>query len=153
MPNDRLVQDALLAYAHYISIFALASVIIAELVLLRKAMLPDLARRMRIIDRWYGIIAGLVILTGVLRLNLGLKGSQFYVHNPVFWTKMALFVAVGLISIVPTIAYIRWNRRLAPDGSILLADGEFNQLRTLLWVQIILFLFIPLCAVFMARGL
>jgi putative membrane protein len=153
MPNDRLVQDALLAYAHYISIFALASVIIAELVLLRKAMLADLARRMRIIDRWYGIIAGLVVVTGILRLNLGLKGSGFYVHNPVFWTKMALFVAVGLISIVPTIAYIRWNRRLAPDGSILLEDREFNQLRTLLWVQIVLFLFIPLCAVFMARGL
>ncbi|HZX68062.1 MAG TPA: DUF2214 family protein [Candidatus Elarobacter sp.] len=153
MPNDRLVQDALLAYAHYISIFALASVIIAELVLLRKTMLPDLARRMRIVDRGYGIVAALVILTGVLRLNLGLKGSQFYVHNPVFWTKMALFVAVGLISIVPTIAYIRWNKRLAPDGSITLENGEFNQLRTLLWVQIILFLFIPLCAVFMARGL
>ena len=153
MPNDRLVQDALLAYAHYISIFALASVIIAELALLRKTMLADLARRMRIVDRWYGITAGLVILTGVLRLNLGLKGSQFYVHNPVFWTKMALFVIVGLISIVPTVAYIRWDKRAAPDGSIALDDAEFRKLRTLLWVQIVVFLFIPLCAVFMARGL
>jgi len=153
MPNDRLVQDALLAYAHYISIFALASVIIAELVLLRKTMLPDLARRVRIVDRWYGITAGLVILTGVLRLNLGLKGVQFYVHNPVFWTKMALFVVVGLISIVPTVAYIRWDKRAAPDGSIALDDAEVRKLRTLLLVQIGVFLFIPLCAVFMARGL
>jgi len=153
MPNDRLVEDAILAYAHYICIFALASVIIAELVLLRKTMLPDLARRLRAIDGGYGIIAGLVVVSGILRLTLGLKGAQFYIHNPVFWTKMGLFVIVGLLSIAPTIAYLRWNKRAAPDGSIVLEDAEFSRLRMLLWAQIIVFAFIPLCAVFMARGL
>ena len=148
-----LARDALLAYGHFICIFALASLLVGELLILRATLPADLVRRLQGIDRWYGIVAGLVILSGLARLFLGAKGAAFYIHNPVFWTKMALFVAVGLISIVPTIAYIRWNKRLAPDGSITLENGEFNQLRTLLWVQIILFLFIPLCAVFMARGL
>jgi putative membrane protein len=66
---------------------------------------------------------------------------------------MGLFVAVALISIGPTIAYVRWNARRSADGSIVLDDAELTRLRRLLWLQVVLFLFIPLCATFMARGL
>ena len=148
-----LTRDALLAYAHFICIFALASLLVGELVILRKTLPADLVRRMQAVDRWYGIVAGLVIVSGLGRLFLGLKGAEFYTHNPVFWTKMALFVAVALISIGPTIAYVRWNARLLTDGSMVLDDAEFMRLRRLLWLQVVLFLFIPLCASFMARGL
>ena len=148
-----LSRDALLAYAHFIAIFALASVIVGELLLLRKTLPADLFARLRNLDRWYGIVAGLVIVTGLLRLSFGLKGAAFYTHNPVFWTKMALFVAVGLISIVPTLAYLRWPKRASPDGSIVLDDAEFGRIRGLVLLQLALFVFIPLCAVFMARGL
>jgi putative membrane protein len=66
---------------------------------------------------------------------------------------MALFVAVGLLSIVPTVAYLRWNRNAEDDGSIVLPQREFSRIRTFLWLQIGIFIFIPLCATFMARGL
>jgi len=148
-----LVRDALLAYAHFIFIFALASLLTAELFILRKTLPADLLRRLRLVDRWYGIVAGLVILSGLARLFLGLKGADFYVHNPVFWTKMGLFVVVALISIVPTVAYIRWNGRLAADGSIALDDPEYARIRGLVLLQVGVFVFIPLCAAFMARGL
>jgi putative membrane protein len=148
-----LTRDALLAYAHFICIFALASLLAGELMLLRKTLPEDLLRRLRGIDRWYGIVAGLVVASGLGRLFLGLKGAPFYTHNPVFWTKMGLFVAVALISIAPTIAFVRWGARVSADGSIVLADGEFTRIRNLVWLQLVLFLFIPLCAVFMARGL
>jgi len=148
-----LLRDALLAYAHFLCIFALASLLTAELVILRKTLPADLLRRLRLVDRWYGIVAGLVILSGLLRLNLGLKGADFYVHNPVFWTKMGLFLCVGLISIAPTVTYIRWDRRLEADGSIALGDAEYARVRGLVLVQVGVFVFIPLCAAFMARGL
>ena len=148
-----LTRDALLAYAHFLCIFALASLLVGELVLVRKTLPADLFRRLQGIDRWYGIVAGLVILSGLARLFLGVKGAAFYTHNPVFWTKMALFVAVALLSIPPTIAYLRWNARRSADGSIVLADAEFTRLRRFLWLQVGLFAFIPLCAAFMARGL
>ena len=148
-----LTRDALLAYAHFLCIFALASLLAGELFLLRKTLPQDLLRRLRGIDRWYGIVAGLVVASGVLRLFFGLKGAAFYTHNPVFWTKMGLFVAVALISIAPTITFVRWGTRASADGSVVLADGEFTRVRNLLWLQLVLFLFIPLCAVFMARGL
>ena len=127
--------------------------LIGELLILRKTLPPDLFGRLRTLDRWYGIVAGLVILTGLARLSFGLKGAAFYTHNPVFWTKMALFVAVGLISIAPTVAFIRWHKRVAPDGTLILEDAELRRIRSLLLLQLGLFVLIPLCAVFMARGL
>ncbi len=148
-----LTRDALLAYAHFIAIFALASVIVAELLLFRQTMPAAAYRALALVDRWYGIVAGLVVATGLGRLYLGLKGPAFYTHNPVFWTKMGLFAAVGLISIAPTVAFIRWAARVAADGSLQLQDGEYARTRGLIWLQAVLFLFIPLCAVFMARGL
>lgn len=148
-----LTRDALLAYAHFICIFTLASLLAGELVILRKTMPADLVRRLQGIDRWYGIVAGLVIASGLARLFLGIKGAAFYTHNPIFWTKMGLFVIVALISIAPTIAYVRWSARTSADGSIVLGDGEFMGLRRLLWLQVGVFLLIPLCATLMARGL
>lgn len=148
-----LLRDALLAYAHFLCIFTLAALLVAELVILRPTLPADLARRMRLVDRWYGIVAGLVIVTGLGRFYLGLKGPQFYSSNPVFWTKMGLFVLVALLSIAPTVAYIRWSRRATADGSIVLEAPELRQLRGFLWAQVIVFLFIPLCAALMARGI
>ena len=148
-----LTRDALLAYAHFLCIFALASLLVGELFVLRKELPGDLVRRMQGIDRWYGIVAGLVIASGLGRLFLGLKGAAFYQHNPVFWLKMGLFVAVALISIGPTVAYVRWNGRRLTDGSVVLEGAELARLRSLLWLQVGLFALIPLCATFMARGL
>jgi putative membrane protein len=131
----------------------LRALLVGELLILRPTLPADLARRMRLVDRWYGIVAGLVILTGLGRLYLGLKGPQFYAGNPVFWTKMGLFVVVALLSIAPTVAYLRWSRRAAPDGSIVLDGSELGRLRGFLWAQVIVFSFIPLCAALMARGI
>lgn len=147
-----MATDALLAYAHFLAIFALASVLTAEHLLLRPTMPADIFRRLRLVDRWYGIIAGLVILTGLARMTFGLKPVLYYTSNPVFWTKMALFVAVGLLSIAPTLAYIRWTKQIAADGSLALDPPAYNPIRMLVRLQLLLFVFIPLCAVFMARG-
>ena len=148
-----LARDAVLHYAHFACIFLLASLLAGELFLVRKSLSAGMVRQLQIVDRWYGILAGLVILTGLLLLFLGLKGPAFYTHNPVFWTKMALFVTVALLSIVPTVTYLKWSDRRAADGSIILEDAEFGRIRGFLWAQVCVFALIPLCAAFMANGL
>jgi putative membrane protein len=147
-----MITDALLAYAHFLAIFALASTLVAEALLFRQRMTGPIFARLRIVDRWYGITAGLVVLTGLGRLFGGVKGVAYYSTNPIFWTKIGLFVVVGLISIAPTIAYIRWTKRADVDGSLALEPDEFTQTRNLIRLQIAIFIFIPLCATFMARG-
>jgi putative membrane protein len=146
------LKEALLAYAHFVAIFGLAVTLVAELVLLRPAMDAALFRRLRSVDLGYGIAAIGVAITGVLRLTLGAKGAAYYAGDPVFWAKMALFLAVGLLSIPPTVSYLRWRKLAAPDGSLVLSATAYGRTRTLLWVEIGLFCLIPLCATFIAYG-
>lgn len=146
-------RDALLHYAHFLCIFALASLLAGELFLLRKIFPPGMLRQLQIVDRFYGIVAGLVIASGVSLLVFGLKGAGFYLHNPVFWIKMTLFVAIALLSIPGTIAYLQWSRREEPDGSLVLQAAEYSRIRALLWTQVVVFAFIPLCAALVANGL
>jgi putative membrane protein len=147
-----MTREALLAYAHFLAIFGLASVLVAELILFRQTMPGSIFRRLQMVDRWYGIVAVLVIITGLARLYLGFKGVGYYHANPIFWTKMGLFAVVGLLSVPPTIAFIRWKARVAADGSLALEPAEYGKTHALLWLEIAVFLFIPLCATFMARG-
>ena len=148
-----LTRDALLAYAHFICIFALASLLAGELFVLSKALTVRMLRRLRLIDRWYGIVAGLVILTGLGRLFFGIKGASFYTVNPMFWTKMALFVIVALLSIVPTVIIARSPANGSEHTLLVFENSRYERLRTFLWAQLAFFLFIPLAAVLMTRGL
>jgi putative membrane protein len=146
-------RDALLHYAHFLCIFLLAALLAGELFLFRKNLPAAMVRQLQVVDRFYGVAAGLVIVTGISLLLFGLKGSAFYLHNAVFWTKMALFLTVALLSIGPTIAFARWNSQKNGDGGVTLEDGEFGRIRSLLWAQVAVFVFIPLCAALMANGL
>lgn len=81
-----------------------------------------------------------IIGTGVLRVMTSPKGAAFYVHNPVFWTKMALFVLVALLSIPPTMHYLgRYH-------------ASYRVIRWFQGAQLAVFFAIPLCATLMARG-
>jgi putative membrane protein len=147
-----MLRDALLHFFHFVCIFLLASVLAGEAFILEKSLSRQRVAQLQAIDRYYGIVAGLVILTGLLLVFFGAKGSAYYAHNAIFWIKMALFLSIALISIAPTIAYLRWNQRLTADG-IVLDEREYRRLQTLLWVQIGIFAFIPLCAALMANGI
>jgi putative membrane protein len=137
---------------HFACIFGLAALLAGEALLLRPTLSTNRATQLQFVDRWYGIAAGLVVITGLLLVFFGVKGASYYAHNAIFWAKMGIFVVIALLSIVPTIAFLRWNRRRAPDGSIVLSDGEYRKLRRVLWLQIALFLLLPLCAALMADG-
>jgi putative membrane protein len=62
-----------------------------------------------------------------------------------------LFVAVALMSIKPTMMFIRWRRRLRADGA-LPEEAQVRQARRWVMVQAHIIAVIPLAAVFLARG-
>ena len=103
------------------------------------------------IDLLYLIMAALALTTGLLRLFFGVKGAAFYLNNPVFWIKIGLFIGVGLISILPTIRFIRWGRTLRADGGMV-AAAEINATLPIIYLELGLLAAIPLAATFMARG-
>jgi putative membrane protein len=145
-----ILLDALLAWLHFLCIFALVSTLISELVLYRREM--DAARfaLLRRMDMLFGIAAGLVIVSGILRVTLGLKGAGFYLHNPFFWTKMALFLTVGLLSILPTMHYLRLQG--GGSGAVAVPDAAYRRTWALLILEVGLLACIPLLATLLAHG-
>jgi len=76
-------------------------------------------RRVLAADNVWGIAAALWIVTGLLRAFGGLeKGTELYLHSPLFWVKMALFVLVLLLEIRPMITFIRWRRQLGRGATV-----------------------------------
>jgi putative membrane protein len=111
----------------------------------------DGLRRLLAADTVWGVAAGLWLVTGLLRAFGGLeKGSRFYLQSPLFWTKMALFVAVIVLEIWPMVTFIRW-RRVLRRGEI----PDTSQARALYLVnhvEMALVVLIVFVASFMARG-
>ena len=147
-----MIQDALLAYLYYTAIILMFSFLAVDAVLLRQAIDAATIRLLARIDMFYGLSAILVLATGLARLFWGAKGASFYSGNPVFHAKLGLFVLVGLLSIAPTIKFIRWSRTLKQQPDFTVVDGERRNTRRLVMVEIHLAALLPLLAVFMARG-
>lgn len=97
-------------------------------------------------------MALLVIVIGVLRVIYGASGWEYYAGNHAFWGKMAAFVAVGLLSVPPTIAIRNWARAIkaAPDYEV--PPGELARGRRFLHIEMAILALIPIFAAVMARG-
>jgi putative membrane protein len=147
-----MLTDWILACLHHIAIFSLAATLAAELALISLDLSAQSIRRLATIDLWYGILAGLVIVFGVMRVIWGAKGYEYYLVNHVFWTKMALFLAVGLLSILPALRYLAWGRKLDTEPAFLPPAAEVARVRSFLWLEAAAFLCIPITAAAMARG-
>jgi putative membrane protein len=144
--------DWLLASFHHLAVFSLAAILSAEIFLTAGAIDDRMALRLARVDAWFGILAALAIAAGLLRIFFGAKGYEYYLGNWVFWLKMALFAAVGLISAAPTFAYAEWRRRVRADRSFRPPASEIARLRRALYAEAGLFALIPICAAAMARG-
>lgn len=108
-------------------------------------------RRVFAADTWWGVSAGLWILTGLLRAFAGYeKGAAYYLHNHLFLTKMGLLLLILALEIAPMIALIRWRAALGggqlPDTS---RAPSFARTSTL---QAVLVVLMVIAATGMARG-
>ncbi|HXH84348.1 MAG TPA: DUF2214 family protein [Candidatus Tectomicrobia bacterium] len=145
-------MEPLAAYLHFLAIILTGAFLAAEMVECRPGLTPDQVRTLPRLDVLFFAAALLALATGLLRLFAYGKGVGFYLPNPFFWAKMLLYVAVALLSIRPTRAFIRWNRALGAGGAAP-AAAEVAGVRRLLHVELGLFALIPLMAVLMARGI
>jgi putative membrane protein len=147
-----MVLESILAYLHISAILALVVFISSEAALCRPEwMNATVVERLVTVDRIYGISAAAVLVTGLLRIFLGVKGSGYYLGNWLLYAKIAALIVVGLISIAPTLRFARWRKALRADGSLPPAD-EVRRARKLVMLQAHIIPFIPLAAVFLARG-
>ncbi len=147
-----MTLESLLAYAHLLAILTLVVFISSEAALCRSDWInAKVVQRLGRVDLIYGIAAGLVLLTGLARTWWGIKGVPWYWSNGLLHLKLALFVAVALMSIKPTLMFRRWRKQLAAGGP-LPDETQVRTARKWVMIQAHLIALIPLAAVFMARG-
>ncbi len=143
--------DWLLASFHHLAVFSLAGILAAELALTATVLDGRTVLRLARIA-WFGLVAAIVVAAGLLRVFFAAKGFDYYLANTFFWIKMALFVAVGVISTVPTFSFNGWRSQIRADAAFHPPAAEVSRLRKALYAEAALFALIPLCAAAMARG-
>ncbi|MFO7630534.1 MAG: DUF2214 family protein [Prochlorococcaceae cyanobacterium] len=149
---DGVITRAGVAYVHYLSFM----VCFGALVLERRLIRPDPGKAdatlMVITDVVYGIAALAVLGSGILRVLYFGQGSEFYTENPVFWWKVGVYLAVGGLSLYPTITYILWAIPLRKGELPKVSESLAQRLRWILNIELVGFAAIPLLATLMARG-
>ena len=147
-----MTLEAILSYLHLLAILTMVVFVASEAALCRAQWLnAAVVERLAKVDRIYGIAALAVLATGVTRTLLGVKGTAWYWSNPLLHMKLTLFVVVGVISIFPTLTFLRWRKAVRADGS-LPNEAQIARARRLVMVQAHIIAVIPLLAVFLARG-
>lgn len=140
------MEESLVRSLHFISIFALVAALITEHMLIKPKMTPAECAKIARVDMIYGIAAILVLIAGsMLLMGVG-KPSAFYLQNPLFHIKLTLFAAIALLSIYPTIFFIK-NRNTTVDVMLPRKIIMFNRM------QLLLVFVIPIFASMMSRGI
>ena len=151
IPADVLPRAGV-AYVHYLSFM----VCFGALVLERRLIKPNPDRKeatlMVITDVVYGLAALALLVSGILRVLYFGQGSSFYTENPLFWWKVGTYLAVGGLSLYPTITYILWALPLRKGELPKVSEQLANRLAWILNIELVGFAAIPLLATLMARG-
>ena len=147
-----MLAHVLTAYWHFLGMMMLMATLLAEHVTLQPQMTRLHIQRLAMIDLFYGIAAGIVFLTGLLRFAYFGKGIHFYLGNPLFYVKVGMFLLVALISVYPTRRFLAWRKMLTQGDPPALDPHTVTRLRIVIRLELGLLLVIPLLAVLMARG-
>jgi putative membrane protein len=109
------------------------------------------ARSVLIADNLWGISAVILLITGGMRAFGGYeKGTDYYLHQPLFHLKMTLFVLILLLEIAPMVTLIKWRIALGRGASI--DAGRAKLFARISHIEALLVLLMVVAATGMARG-
>ncbi len=144
-----MTLELFLRYIHFVSIFTIVGTLASEHLLLKSTLTRAEIGRLARIDAVYGL-AALTLLGAGLTLWLGGIGKPaiYYTKNWVFHTKITLFLMVGLLSIYPTVFFIK-NRKGDQTETVNVPKIIFWMLR----FELLILFIIPMLAGLMSRGI
>lgn len=141
----------IVAWIHYIGIMLLLASLLGEHLLLRQEMTVSEARTIQTLDIVYGGSATIVLVTGIMRMFLE-KGAVYYNHHIAFHILFGIFVIAALISIYPTVIFLRWRNDTRAGRGQQLERSQFKKIQMMVRVEMTLMLLAPLFATWMAHG-
>lgn len=146
-----MVLESLLAFLHVSAILAWIVFATSQAAICRGDWLnATVVQRLLRLDRILWIATAAVLLTGIARIFLGVKGTGFYAVNPLLYAKVGLFAVVMVLQVAPSRHYRAWVDRLAHER--LPSESQVRAARRSVMIATHLVAIIPLPAVFLARG-
>jgi putative membrane protein len=146
-----VVTDLELAVGHHLLVFALVALMAAEFALIRPGLAGRALLQVARLDGAYGASATLIVVVGIARVAFGIKGADYYLGNPWFWGKMVAFALIAVLSIVPTVALLKWRRALNGNPGFVPASDAVRRVRSFVAAQLALLPVVLVCAAAMAR--
>ena len=144
-----MTELILTRYAHFIAVFAIVGAIFAEQFLISKTMTRSEIKRISKVDAIYGLGALVVLLAGFALWFWVGKPASFYSRNWIFHTKLTLFIVLGLMSVYPTVFFLK-NRKGDDLDTMIKVP---NMVIILLRLELVLIIIMPLLASFMTLGI
>ncbi|WP_248767334.1 DUF2214 family protein [Pseudomonas sp. MWU12-2345] len=112
---------------------------------------PAELRQVFVWDNLWGISAGVLLITGALRAFGGFeKGTDYYLHQPLFHLKLTLFVIILLLELAPMITLIKW--RIARKKGSVIDIGRARLFARISHIEALLIMLMVIAASGMARG-
>lgn len=108
-------------------------------------------KRVLLADNLWGLSALTLLITGAMRAFGGYeKGSDYYLHQPLFHLKMTLFLLILLMELAPMITLIKW--RIASSRGVALDSRRAKLYARISHVEALLLILMMVAATGMARG-
>tara|TARA_Y100001935_G_C17233244_1_gene471569 strand:+ start:207 stop:692 length:486 start_codon:yes stop_codon:yes gene_type:complete len=150
---DESFKSALVAYVHYLGIILCFTSLLFERLTLKVNLTRNETISMIIADLIYGLAGVALLVTGILRVKYFGQGGDFYTHNPIFWFKVTLYIAVGILSLYPTFTYILWAIPLSKNKLPNISENLVKRFKIIITTELLGFATIPFFATLMARGI
>jgi putative membrane protein len=145
-------MTTLFAFLHHLCAFTLVAAVAIEFTLVRQELTLASARRLQVTDIVLGMAAGALLVIGLLRVFFFEKGTAYYWHSHAFLAKFALFVIVGLLSIVPTMEFLSWRDAIAAGQVPVMDAATGKRVSMIIHIELAAIVLILVCATIMARG-
>ena len=145
-------MTTLFAFLHHLCAFTLVSAVAIEFTLIRGELTLSSARRLQVTDMVLGIAAGALLVIGLLRVFFFEKGADYYFHSHAFLTKFSVFIAIGLLSIIPTVEFLSWRGALKAGQGPSVSARKLRLITAVIHGELLSIVIILLCAAIMARG-
>jgi putative membrane protein len=150
-------MSTLFAFLHHLFAFTLVGALAIEFILIGQAtseqgLTVPVARRLLIADAVLGAAATILFIVGLLRVFFFEKGAEYYFHSHAFMAKFSIFIAVGLLSIIPTREFLSWRKALNAGQAPAVKPEKLRLIKKLLHGELMAVVLILLFAAIMARG-
>lgn len=146
------VAAVVFAWLHLLAVGLAAGLLLSEYWLCRR--IPDRlqVKLLGTVDLGYFLALIGSLATGLARVLFFGQDTAYYLANRLFWLKIALFLAIGLLALFPTLQFIRWNREARAAPAFAPLTRELERVRASLALQLGLMLLLPLVSILVARG-